>query len=147
MVLTIQTPIRTTTQTLSFLNMGTILLIDKDHHVLLNVSQLLKQNGYCVVTADNTFYALKQVTENKNITLIISEITIPNFSVYGFGEFVKEYFGNLIPFILISELEKKEIKKHAYSLETDFYMEKPIDPIKLCLYVKYIDTISKRLHC
>ena len=127
--------------------MGTILLIDNDNRVLENISQMLERKGYYVITASNTFYALKQVFENGSIDLIITEIAIPNYSVNGFSEFVKERYGNLLPFILISELESIEIKKYAFSLETDFYLEKPIDPVKLCLYIKYIETVSKRGLC
>lgn len=123
--------------------MKTILLIDDDLITREHLSAILIHEGYKVITATNTFNALKLVIDN-DIDLIISDIIMPNFSVDGFLEWIKDKYCNKIPFILISALEYSEIKKHALLLETDFYIEKPIEPSKLLRYIKYLEYKNTR---
>lgn len=118
--------------------MKTILLIDDDYMTREHLKEMLKEEGYKIITATNTFDALALVNEN-DVDLIISDIMMPYFSVDGFLEWIKDKYCNKIPFILISGLEYSEIKKHAALIETDFYIEKPIEPTKLLNYIKCLE--------
>ena len=123
--------------------MKTILLIDDDYMTREHLNEMLKEEGYKIVTATNAFDAPKLVLEN-DIDLIISDIMMPYFSVDGFLEWIKDKYCDKIPIILISALEYSEIKKHAALAETDFYIEKPIEPSKLLSYIKCLEYKTKR---
>lgn len=123
--------------------MKNILVIDDDYMTREHLKDMLDEGGYKVITATNTFDAHKLMLEN-NIDLIISDIMMPYFSVDGFLDWTKDEYCNKIPFILISGLEYSEIKKYAALTETNFFIEKPIDPLTLFCYIKYLELKSKR---
>lgn len=123
--------------------MKNILVIDDDLMTREHLRDLLNEGGYKAITATNTFDAHKLVLEN-NIDLIISDLMMPYFSVDGFLDWIKDEYCNKIPFILISGLEYSEIKKRAALAETDFFIEKPIDPLTLFRYIKCLELKKKR---
>lgn len=113
-----------------------IMVIEDDTIMLRYVCSLLKETGHKVIPVNNTWMAFKYIME-KPVDIIISDVMIPNFSAFGFMEWVSTLFNNSIPFIFISANEKEEFVKQAYGIGASYYLIKPVNPERLLYCVDH----------
>lgn len=113
-----------------------ILVVDDDQLILQAISHSLKADGYEVLLAKDASKALN-VLEEEKISLIISDIMMPNVSGLGLLSLLKNFYLDKIPVILISSLDKHDIVTASLGGVVHF-LPKPIDLKELSLCVKKI---------
>ena len=118
--------------------LNTILVVDDDSDILTLISRVLKEMGYCVITASRGFEALQKLKTEK-IDMIILDAMLPE--VHGF-DICRKIKGSpkykVIPVIMISAVYRgwryaKDIKE---SYGVDDFIEKPF---KIEELVKLVD--------
>jgi response regulator RpfG family c-di-GMP phosphodiesterase len=106
-----------------------ILLVDDDPETMKLHSLLLRKAGFKVQSFLNSQEALSFLKfTQKNISLIISDISMPNFNGIEFLKKVKNIKDyHSLPFIYISAVDKKETILKAYENGALCYILKPVD--------------------
>ena len=112
-----------------------ILVVDDDQLTLKSIEHLLKEEGFDVLLAENASAALRILNDEK-IDLIISDIMMPNVSGLGLLSMLKNFYLDKIPVILISSLNKDEIKANSLGLGAAYFLSKPVDLNELLSCVK-----------
>jgi CheY-like chemotaxis protein len=109
---------------------GTILIVDMDQRIHDSLSEVLKQHGYTVLSAQNAEAAMQMILK-QTPNLILSELFFKNSPIDGVG-FFKKLRENLllkqVPFIFMSSLKDKKIMHAGLHLGVDYFITKPIDP-------------------
>jgi two-component system NtrC family response regulator len=101
-----------------------VLIVDDDPNGLFTISQMLKDEGYKILTASNGKKALK-VFNKKLIKLVISDIKMPDIS----GIDLMSEFKNLnpgIPVILLTGYGSVSLAVEALKQGAYYFFEKPI---------------------
>lgn len=105
----------------------TVLIIDDNIEVLENTAELLKINGYIVLTADNGDKGIKIALQEKP-NLVISDIMMRDTDGYDvFNALKKNNYCATIPFVfLTANTEKREMRK-SLSIGANAFLTKPYD--------------------
>ncbi|RAW02386.1 response regulator [Pseudochryseolinea flava] len=111
--------------------MKKILLIEDNHEVRENTSEILSLASYNVVTAENGKVGV-ELAQRENPDLIICDIMMPELDGYGVLHILsKKPETASIPFIfLTAKTEKTDIRK-GMNLGADDYLTKPYDDTDL----------------
>lgn len=112
-----------------------ILVVEDDVVTLETISFTLQAEGYAVVTANDGKKALDIIQREEDISLVISDIMMPNMSGLGLLTILHERFGNSLPVIFISALDHGHLISSLTIGNTEF-MGKPIDFDELVRRVK-----------
>lgn len=112
-----------------------ILVVEDDVVTLETISFTLQAEGYTVVTANDGKKALDIIQRGEDISLVISDIMMPNMSGLGLLTMLHERFGNSLPVIFISALDHGHLISSLTIGNTEF-MGKPIDFDELVTRVK-----------
>ena len=105
-------------------NLATLLIVEDNVDMLSFIAEKLKSN-YIVEKATNGVEGLK-ILENKNVSVIISDVMMPEMDGYEFCTKVKnnvEY--SHIPIILLTAKNDLESKIQGLTVGADAYIEKP----------------------
>ncbi len=103
----------------------TVLLVDDHDDVREGLSELLRLEGYTVVTAQNGRDALNQLYQGARPCIILMDLMMPVMAGFEFRQEQREHpeFRD-IPIIVYSAIH--DLKRVAGHLDAHAYVEKPI---------------------
>jgi DNA-binding response OmpR family regulator len=102
-----------------------ILVVDDDEFILYLVSNALKKEGFRVLCAA-TFSEAVSVLENNSVSLLISDLMLPDSNGRSLGKFVHDHPSlNHIPVILVTGAEKSVIAEERKT--ANIVLAKPFD--------------------
>jgi len=114
--------------------MNKILIVDDDPNILFLFAEILKMDGYNVVTASTGTKALQLVIHD-HYNLLILDIKMPGIHGLEILRRLREK-GNKIPIIICSAFEGMKDDFVIKSYEIADYLVKPVDLKVLCNTVK-----------
>jgi len=115
---------------------NTIIIVDDDKLILKELSNMLKGEGYNIITACDGYEAYKAIISNKP-KLVITDKTMPKFSGYDLLDSLKNIpETNRIPVILISISNNPNEEATAYEKGFFDYISKPVREMTLKAKVK-----------
>jgi CheY-like chemotaxis protein len=82
---------------------ATILVVDDHPDTADLVAKLLETAGYVIVQADSAYQAVEHLDGNRDITLILSDIRMPNVDGFDFLRLVRQRYPSL-PMVLMTGL-------------------------------------------
>jgi DNA-binding response OmpR family regulator len=112
--------------------------VDDDELVLLAVGELLKTEGFEVITADRGQKAL-DILDSQDVDLMIFDVIMPGMDGYELCKKVRamERFADT-PIIMLTARSGEEDRKKGMEAGATVYLPKPISPVKLCSLVASI---------
>ena len=119
--------------------MSNILLLEDDKSLNRGISFKLKKEGYNVKTAFNIKEA-KDIFENNDLDLIISDVGLPDGSGFDFCEEVRNISD--IHIIMLTALDQEVDIVTGYEIGADDYITKPFSLIVL---ISKVNAVMKRI--
>ncbi len=111
--------------------MQTILVIEDEEFVRLNIEEYLDMEGYRVVTADNGRKGL-EIAKEVIPDLVICDINMPELDGYGVLSALRnDHATSAIPFIFLTAHAKMSELREGMQLGADDYITKPFNLIDL----------------
>ncbi|GAA0786691.1 response regulator transcription factor [Hathewaya limosa] len=104
--------------------MKNILLVEDDMALAIGMEYTLKQENFTVYRASNLKEARQKFKEEKNLNLILLDLTLPDGSGYDFCEQVRKE--SLLPIIFITACDEEANVVLGLDLGGDDYITKPI---------------------
>ena len=101
-----------------------ILIIDDEEHTRLGYSEILRLDGYVVVTAENGIDGLEKL-EEEDVDIIITDLRMPEMDGLTFIEQIREK-GIDTKVIVITAFGSFQSYKHSKNLGTVYYLNKPV---------------------
>ena len=111
----------------------TILVVDDNKEIVYSIGELLKYEGYQVMSAYDGMQALDVLEQNK-IDLILLDVMMPRLN--GLSTLMKLREKHRIPVIILSAKTEESDKVSGLIMEADDYVEKPYNPAELMARVK-----------
>jgi response regulator RpfG family c-di-GMP phosphodiesterase len=108
-----------------------ILLVDDERGFLTVMSDVLRENGYEVVAAENGKQA-REVLEFEHVDLIVSDVFMPTLDGVRFHDYVREFTDSQeIPFIFMSGYDDEHTRNLIVDPAIDFFLSKtaPIEQV------------------
>jgi len=119
-----------------------ILIVEDDHDVRNFLKKELAEN-FETRTADNGCEALKILTEGSDVTLILSDILMPDMNGFELSNKLKNDIAfSHIPIILLTALSEDSQRMYGFAEGADEYIQKPFD-INF-LKIRIINIIQER---
>ena len=115
-----------------------VLICDDDSMTLRALEFQLKRDGFDVLKANNGRDAQKILVENSDIDVIISDIYMPLISGLELISYVRKTLQRNIPIVILSRVNVEETILHAFELEANEYMLKPVNLEELSNKVKQL---------
>ena len=100
-----------------------ILIVDDSRIVRNMMSQVLRSNGYKVITAENGRKAV-EVLESNKVSIIFSDIEMPVMTGYELAMEIKEKQLSSAPLIAVSSLKSDKAKEQAFKSGFDHFLLK-----------------------
>jgi len=114
----------------------TILVVEDDKLISLMITNILRKEGYRIITALNGMEAFKEIIASKP-NLILTDKEMPMFDGYALLESLRHIpETNMIPVILLSESADPDEESNAYEKGFFDYLTKPIKENTLKAKVK-----------
>ena len=104
---------------------GTLLLVEDDIDIRIDLAEILREEGYHVVTAGNGAEALSELRAGLRPCLIILDLMMPGMNGWEFRDEQRrdpELAG--VPVVVLSSIS--DIAHHATALGAAGYLEKPV---------------------
>lgn len=116
-----------------------VLIIDDSEMVRNYYYYILKNAGFEVISAIDGADGIEKLFRAPDISLIVSDINMPNMDGYTMIEKIREdpQFEDL-PIIIISTENEAMDKQKGYDAGADVYIVKPIDPNILIENIKLL---------
>ena len=111
----------------------TILVVDDNKEIVYSIGELLKYEGYQVMSAYDGMQALNVLEQNK-IDLILLDVMMPRLN--GLSTLMKLREKHRIPVIILSAKTEESDKVSGLIMGADDYVEKPYNPAELMARVK-----------
>ena len=111
----------------------TILVVDVNREIVYSIGELLKYEGYHVVTAYVGMEAL-EVLESAEVDLILLDVMMPRLN--GLSALMKLRESHKIPVIILSAKTEESDKVSGLTLGADDYISKPYNSAELIARVK-----------
>ena len=111
----------------------TILVVDDNKEIVYSIGELLKYEGYQVMSAYDGIQALNVLEQNK-IDLILLDVMMPRLN--GLSTLMKLREKHRIPVIILSAKTEESDKVSGLIMGADDYVEKPYNPAELMARVK-----------
>ena len=111
----------------------TILVVDDNREIVYSIGELLKYEGYHVVTAYDGMEAL-EVLESADVDLILLDVMMPRLN--GLSALMKLRERHKIPVIILSAKTEESDKVSGLTLGADDYITKPFNPLEVTARVK-----------
>lgn len=108
-----------------------ILLVDDERGFLTVMGDVLRENGYTVILAENGKQA-REALEFEHVDLIISDVFMPTLDGVRFHDYVREFTdAEDIPFIFMSGYDDEHTRNLVVDPEIDFFVSKttPIEQV------------------
>ncbi len=119
--------------------MGNILLLEDDKSLNRGISFKLKKEGYNVNTAFNIKQA-KEIFQNNDINLIISDVGLPDGNGFEFCEEIRK--SSNVHIIMLTALDEEIDIVTGYDIGADDYITKPFSLIVL---ISKINAFMRRI--
>lgn len=119
--------------------MGNILLLEDDKSLNRGISFKLKKEGYKVYNAFNIKEA-KDIFNNEDINLIISDIGLPDGEGFEFCEYIRSMSN--VHMMMLTALDQEVDIVTGYEVGADDYITKPFSLIVL---ISKVNAIMKRV--
>lgn len=119
--------------------MGNILLLEDDKSLNRGISFKLKKEGYKVYNAFNIKEA-KDIFNNEDINLIISDIGLPDGDGFEFCEYIRSMSN--VHIMMLTALDQEVDIVTGYEVGADDYITKPFSLIVL---ISKVNAIMKRV--
>lgn len=104
-----------------------LLLIDDNKNFLYAFSQLLKRDGFDILTAKNGYDALRMV-EYEEPDLILCDLMMPGMNGFEMKQALNERgCSRQVPFIYVTARSSREDRQRAKDLGAAEFMTKPFD--------------------
>jgi DNA-binding NarL/FixJ family response regulator len=117
-----------------------ILVADDDPDSRRAIAEALSRAGHAAVTAADGDEALA-IAEHDRPALVITEVLLPGASGYELCHAVKDWYGDRVPVILISDRRTEPADRVAGLLiGADDYVAKPVLPGELVVRVRHLLT-------
>lgn len=109
--------------------MATILCVEDEDALREDLVEELEDEGYDVLSARNGEEGLKIISENKNLDLVLSDISMPIMNGFELLKQVRENEATFadIPFVFLSALSDRDQILEGKKLGVDDYVIKPVD--------------------
>jgi response regulator RpfG family c-di-GMP phosphodiesterase len=108
-----------------------ILLVDDEHGFLTVMGDILRENGYEIILAENGKQA-REVLECEHVDLIVSDVFMPTLDGVRFHDYVREFSDSQdIPFIFMSGYDDEHTRNLVVDPAIDFFLSKttPIEKV------------------
>jgi DNA-binding response OmpR family regulator len=106
-----------------------VAVIDDDHDSLRGLEGILKMAGYTPVLVNETFWAVKTLTQNKP-DVILMELRMPHKNGFALSDAINRVFATKrIPIIAMSNLFKDEFKWLMDLCGIKRWIKKPFQPL------------------
>lgn len=116
--------------------MKTILVIEDDRTLRENICDLLREEGYNVVNADDGLTGLQQAMKHLP-DLILCDIMMPKMNGYDFYKTIQQIKAtSAIPLIFLTAKVEKEDIRAGMHLGADDYITKPFDFNEILLTIR-----------
>ncbi|MEI7829662.1 MAG: response regulator [Prolixibacteraceae bacterium] len=118
--------------------METILIIEDTYELRASIAEVLRQEGYNVLQAENGRIGIEQALQHAP-DLILCDIMMPGADGFEVLKFLKQQKGLLnFPFIYMSALEERKSVREGMELGADDYLVKPftIDELLKAIQVR-----------
>ena len=116
--------------------MATLMVVDDSPTIRAMLSDLLRQNGWDVIEAQDGM-AAKMLMKDMRPDLVITDIVMPNMNGYELCRWVKtEMPGGAAPVILCSTKGEDFDRHWGMRQGGDAYITKPYDPAEMIATIK-----------
>ena len=102
---------------------GTVLIVDDDPVILATMAEILGDEGYTTLTAQNGVEALQEFERN-HPGLVLLDMRMPVFDGFGFARMVQE---NRPDLKIIAMTASEDVSRWAEEINADGYLPKPFD--------------------
>lgn len=114
--------------------MFNILVVEDDFHTRKLLADVLLDEHYTPVLAENAQQALEMIG-SRHIDLMITDIMMPGMDGYSLTEQLR-HLGYDFPVLMMTAKEDIKDKRRGFLAGTDDYMVKPVDEEELILRIK-----------
>ena len=104
-----------------------MLICDDDSMTLRALEFKFKKEGFEVFKALNGKDGQKILEENSDIDVLITDIYMPSINGLELLQYVRTILQRTIPIVILSRVNVEETIHHAFELEADAYMTKPVN--------------------
>jgi len=104
-----------------------ILICDDDTMTLRALEFQFKKSGFEILKAGNGRDGQKILEENSDIDVLITDIYMPSIGGLELVTYVRKTLKRNIPIVVLSRVNVEDTILHAFELEADEYMLKPVD--------------------
>ena len=116
---------------------GRILIVDDDMRALFALSKILSKKGFDTLKAESGKKALKILSENPDVDLILMDIMMPEMDGYeSISRIKSEESLKDIPIIALTAKAMKGDREKCLSAGANDYLTKPVDSEKLLSLIK-----------
>ncbi|WP_043197914.1 response regulator [Pseudomonas putida] len=104
-----------------------ILLVDDEQDVLLELAELLENEGFACLTATSVQAALQQLTRHPDVALVITDLRMPEESGIGLIRRLREHTARLhLPVIVMSGQADLDDVSELLRLQVVDFFRKPL---------------------
>ena len=121
-----------------------ILLVDDEQDVLLELAELLENEGFACLTATSVKAALHQLTCHPDVALVITDVRMPGESGIGLIKRLREHTARLhLPVIVMSAQADLDDVSELLQLQVLDFFRKPIYQARLLETLDNLFTVSR----
>lgn len=113
-----------------------ILLVEDDKQLAIGVEYALKSDGFKVVKSETLEESKEKFSKEKDIDLILLDLTLPDGSGYDFCKYIREK--SRVPIIFLTAMDEEANVVLAFDLGADDYISKPIRIRELTSRIKAV---------
>lgn len=116
--------------------MKKILIVDDEERIRKLVGDFLKREGFKVVEAENGKKALALLEEDKEISLVILDVMMPEYDGWAVLREIRKR--SKLPVVMLTARDGEEDEVFGFELGADEYVSKPFSPQVLTARIKAI---------
>ncbi len=118
------------------MKMSKILIVEDDGTIRLGLKYYLEQENYEVIESENGEYALNLLEQNKDISLILLDINLPDINGFDLFEKIKANRDIPVIFLTANDLEVSIVR--GLDMGADDYITKPFKARELISRIKNV---------
>ena len=118
-----------------------VLIVDDEIGIRDVIKEYSLNEGYDVIEAENGYEALNALKDNKDISVIILDIMMPQMDGYTTLKEIRKNYN--IPVIMLSARTNEYDKLKSFEMGVDDYVTKPFSPKELMARIKVVTSRKK----
>ncbi len=115
---------------------ATVLIVEDDYNILDLIRLYLENQGFRCVMASDGSEALKILSDNSAIDLVVLDLMLPKIDGWQICRWVRQYTS--LPVIMLTARGEIQDKLQGFDLGADDYIVKPFDPMELAARIKAV---------